>query len=173
VRSEEEKPHSTAFFLLTPFPSLLTRMLRDRVTDDMKAALKAKDTQRLAAIRLLLAAIKQREVDERKELGDAEVVSVIEKMLKQRRDSIEQYSKAGRQDLVDAEDFEVRVLAGYLPQQASDAEIAEAVGAAIDATGAAGMADMGKVMAQLKAKLAGRADMGKVSAAVKGRLSGQ
>ncbi len=147
--------------------------LKARVSDDMKAALKAKETQRLSAVRLLLAAIKQREVDERKELDDAEVVSVIEKMLKQRRDSIEQYRNAGRQDLVDAEDFEVRVLSAYLPQQANEAEIAEAISAAIAATGAAGMADMGKVMGQLKAKLAGRADMGKVSAAVKAKLAGQ
>ena len=125
--------------------------LKARVTDDMKAALKAKETQRLSAIRLLLAAIKQREVDERKELADAEVVAVIEKMLKQRRDSIEQYRKGGRQDLVDVEEFESKVLSGYLPQQASEAEIAAAVAAAVGATGAKGMADMGKVMGELKA----------------------
>lgn len=147
--------------------------LRTRVSDDMKVALKAKETQRLSAIRLLLAAIKQREVDERKELSDAEVVSVIEKMLKQRRDSIEQYRNAGRQDLADAEQFEVQVLTGYLPQQASEAEIAREIDAAIDAAGAGGMADMGKVMAQLKARLAGRADMGKVSAAVRAKLAGK
>jgi uncharacterized protein YqeY len=147
--------------------------LRTRVSDDMKVALKAKETQRLSAIRLLLAAIKQREVDERKELSDAEVVSVIEKMLKQRRDSIEQYQNAGRQDLADAEQFEVQVLTGYLPQQAGEAEIAQEIDAAIDAAGAGGMADMGKVMAQLKSKLAGRADMGKVSAAVKAKLAGK
>jgi len=147
--------------------------LRTRVGDDMKAALKAKETRRLSAIRLLLAAIKQREVDERKELADAEVVSVIEKMLKQRRDSIEQFRNAGRQDLADAEEFEVQVLSDYLPQQASDAEITREIDAAMDATGAGGMADMGKVMAHLKAKLAGRADMGKVSAAVKAKLAGR
>jgi uncharacterized protein len=146
--------------------------LKARVSDDMKAALKAKEPQRLSAVRLLLAAIKQREVDERKELTDAEIVSVIEKMLKQRRDSIEQYRNAGRQDLVDTEEFEVRILTGYLPQQASDAEIAQEIGAAMAATGANGMADMGKVMAQLKARLAGKADMGKVSAAVRTRLAG-
>jgi uncharacterized protein len=146
--------------------------LKVRVSDDMKAALKAKETQRLSAVRLLLAAIKQREVDERKELSDAEVVSVIEKMLKQRRDSIEQYRSAGRQDLVDVEEFEVRILTGYLPQQASEAEIAREIAAAIGATGASGMADMGKVMAQLKARLAGKADMGKVSAAVRAKLAG-
>lgn len=146
--------------------------LKARVSDDMKTALKAKETQRLSAIRLLLAAIKQREVDERKELADAEVVSVIEKMLKQRRDSIEQYRNAGRQDLVDAEEFEAQVLSGYLPQQASQTEIAKEIDEAMDATGASGMADMGKVMGQLKAKLAGRADMGKVSAAVRAKLGG-
>jgi len=147
--------------------------LRTQVSDDMKVALKAKETQRLSAIRLLLAAIKQREVDERKELSDAEVVSVIEKMLKQRRDSIEQYRNASRQDLVDAEQFEVEVLTGYLPQQASDAEIGQEIDAAINATGAGGIADMGKVMGQLKAKLAGRADMGKISAAVRTKLAGK
>ncbi len=146
--------------------------LRTRVSEDMKAALKAKESQRLAAIRLFLAAIKQREVDERKELSDAEVVAVIEKMLKQRRDSIEQYRNAGRQDLVDTEAFEVDVLTAYLPQQASDAEIAQEIDAAMKATSASGMADMGKVMAQLKVKLAGRADMGKVSAAVRAKLAG-
>ncbi|MCG6874934.1 MAG: GatB/YqeY domain-containing protein [Betaproteobacteria bacterium] len=147
--------------------------LRTRVGDDMKAALKAKETRRLSAIRLLLAAIKQREVDERKELADAEVVSVIEKMLKQRRDSIEQFRNAGRQDLADAEEFEVQVLTAYLPQQASDAEITREIDTAMEATGAGGMADMGKVMAHLKAKLAGRADMAKVSAAVKAKLAGR
>jgi uncharacterized protein len=146
--------------------------LRTRVSEDMKAALKAKESQRLAAIRLFLAAIKQREVDERKELSDAEVVAVIEKMLKQRRDSIEQYRNAGRQDLVDTEAFEVDVLTAYLPKQASDAEIAQEIDAAMKATNASGMADMGKVMAQLKVKLAGRADMGKVSAAVRAKLAG-
>jgi uncharacterized protein YqeY len=146
--------------------------LRTRVSEDMKVALKAKESQRLAALRLFLAAIKQREVDERKELSDAEVVAVIEKMLKQRRDSIEQFRSAGRQDLVDTEAFEVGVLTAYLPQQASDAEIAQELDAAMKVTGASGMADMGKVMAQLKTKLAGRADMGKVSAAVRAKLAG-
>ncbi|MCZ7563073.1 MAG: GatB/YqeY domain-containing protein [Burkholderiales bacterium] len=147
--------------------------LKARIGDDMKAALRAKESQRLSAIRLLLAAIKQREVDERKELTDADVLAVIEKMLKQRRDSIAHYQAAGRQDLADAESFEIDVLCGYMPQQASDAEIAAAVSAAIAATGAQGMADMGRVMAGLKATLAGRADMTKVSAAVKARLVGQ
>jgi len=146
--------------------------LKAKITDDMKAAMKAKEPQRLSAVRLLLAAIKQREVDERKELSDAEVVSVIEKMIKQRRDSIAQFEAANRRDLVDSETFELNLLSGYLPKQLSDAEIAEEVSAVIGQTGAKGPADMGKVMGALKGKLAGRADMGKVSALVKSRLAG-
>jgi uncharacterized protein YqeY len=146
--------------------------LRDRIQEDMKAAMKARETQRLAAIRLLLAAIKQREVDERKDLADADVVSVIEKMMKQRRDSIAQYTSANRRDLADAETFELNLLAGYLPKQMSDAEIAAAVEGALAQTGAKAAADMGKVMGVLKAKLAGRADMAKVSALVKAKLAG-
>src|SRR5690606_21941631 len=133
---------------------------------------KARDSQRLGALRLLLAAIKQREVDERTELSDADVLSVIEKMIKQRRDSIAQYESAGRQDLLAQEQFEVDVLSVYMPQQADDAEVQAEVDAAIAATGAQGMADMGKVMGQLKTRLAGRADMGKVSALVKAKLAG-
>jgi uncharacterized protein len=146
--------------------------LRDRIQEDMKAAMKARDSQRLSAIRLLLAAVKQREVDERKDLSDAEVVSVIEKMMKQRRDSIAQYQSANRRDLADAETFELNLLSGYLPKQMSDSEIADAVAAAVVQTGARTAADMGKVMAALKAKLAGRADMAKVSAFVKAKLAG-
>lgn len=146
--------------------------LKASVTDDMKQAMKAKDARRLGALRLLLAAVKQREVDERIELSDADVLSVIEKMLKQRRDSIAQYRSAGRQDLVDQEEYEVGVLAAYMPQQASEAEIAAAIDAAIAATGAAGMAGMGKVMAAVRSALAGRADMAQVSALVKARLAG-
>ena len=145
--------------------------LKARVTEDMKAAMRAKDAQRLSAIRLLLAAIKQREVDERKDMSDPDVMSVIEKMIKQRRDSIEQFQKGGRQDLVDVEQFELSVLRGYMPQALSDAEVVAAVAAAIQSSGAKGMADMGKVMAVLKAQMAGRADMGKVSALVKSQLS--
>ena len=145
--------------------------LKARVTEDMKAAMRAKDAQRLSAIRLLLAAIKQREVDERKDMSDPDVMSVIEKMIKQRRDSIEQFQKGGRQDLVDVEQFELSVLRGYMPQALSDAEVVAAVAAAIQSSGAKGMADMGKVMAVLKAQMAGRADMGKVSALVKSKLS--
>jgi len=137
----------------------------------MKAAMRAKDAARLSAIRLLLAAVKQREVDERTELGDAEVVAVVEKMIKQRRESIAQFEKAARKDLVDAEKFELEVLSGYLPQQMSEAEIEAAIAAALAESGAAGMKEMGKVMALLTPRLAGRADMAKVSGLVKTRLS--
>ncbi|HEU0282999.1 MAG TPA: GatB/YqeY domain-containing protein [Gallionella sp.] len=144
--------------------------LKQRITDDMKAAMRAKDTARLGAIRLLLAAMKQREVDERIELSDMDVVAIIEKMNKQRRDSISQYEAAGRQDLADVEKFEMSVLATYMPQQLSEGEIASAVAEAIAATGAASPQDMGKVMGALKPKLAGRADMSKVSALIKAQL---
>ena len=143
-----------------------------RINDDMKAAMRAKDAPRLSAIRLLLAAMKQKEVDERVELSDTDIVSIIGKMIKQRRESIAQFEKGGRQDLADNEKFEISVLRAYLPQALSDAEIAAAVAEAVQATGAKAMADMGKVMAVLKPKLAGRADMGKVSALVKARLTG-
>jgi uncharacterized protein YqeY len=146
--------------------------LKAKITEDMKVAMKAREAQRLSAIRLLLAAIKQREVDERKDLSDSEVVSVIEKMIKQRRDSISQFQAANRRDLVDAETFELNLLSGYLPKQLSDAEIAEEVSAAIAQTGAKGVPDMGKVMGLLKGKLAGRADLGKVSSLVKAKLAG-
>jgi uncharacterized protein YqeY len=145
--------------------------LKQQITDDMKAAMRAKETARLGAIRLLLAAMKQREVDERIELSDADVVAIIEKMNKQRRDSISQYEAAGRQDLADVEKFEMSVLANYMPQQLGEAEISAAVVEAIAATGAVSQQDMGKVMGLLKPKLAGRADMGKVSAMIKAQLS--
>ncbi len=145
--------------------------LKDRITEDMKAALRARETPRLSALRLLLAALKQVEVDERKTLSDAEVIAVIEKMLKQRRDSIEQYEAARRQDLADAEKFEVSVLQAYMPQALSEAELQAAVARAVADSGAKGPQDMGKVMAVLKPVLAGRADMGKVSAMVKARLA--
>lgn len=138
----------------------------------MKAAMRAKDAPRLSAVRLILAGVKQKEIDERKELTDADVVSVLEKMIKQRRESIAQYEKAARQDLADAEKFELGVLSGYLPQQMSDAEIARAVDAAVAEAKPSGVKDMGKVMALLKSRLAGKADMGKVSSLVKTRLSG-
>jgi uncharacterized protein YqeY len=146
--------------------------LKANIGEDMKAAMKAREAQQLSAIRLLLAAIKQREVDERKELSDAEVVAVIEKMIKQRRDSIAQFQAANRKDLVDQETFELNLLSGYLPKQLTDAEIEREVSAAIAQTGAKGAADMGKVMGALKGKLAGRADMGKVSFLVKSKLAG-
>ncbi len=145
--------------------------LKVRITEDVKTAMKARAAQRLSALRLLTAAIKQREVDDRKELSDTEVVGVIEKMIKQRRESIVQYRSGGRADLADAEQFEITVLADYLPAQANEAEIDAAVAEAVAATGAKGIADMGKVMAQVRGKLAGRADMGAVSARVKARLS--
>jgi uncharacterized protein YqeY len=146
--------------------------LKAQITEDMKTAMKAKEARRLSAIRLLLAAVKQREVDERKDLSDAEVAAVIEKMIKQRRDSISQFQAAGRQDLVDNETFELNLLSGYLPKQLTDAEIAKEVSSAIAQTGAKNAADMGKVMGLLKGKLAGRADMSKVSALVKTNLTG-
>jgi hypothetical protein len=146
--------------------------LRLRITEDMKTAMRAKDVPRLGAIRLLQAAIKQREVDERIELDDAQVVAVIEKMLKQRRDSISQYEAANRHDLADVEKFEVTVLQAYMPQALSDAEVEGFVVASIAASGASGVKDMGKVMAAVKPQVAGRADMGKVSALIKAKLGG-
>lgn len=146
--------------------------LKIRISDDMKSAMKAKDAPRLGALRLLLAAIKQKEVDERIELTDADVAAVVEKLLKQRRDSITQYEAAGREDLAAAERFEAEVLTAYLPAQLSVDEIRVAVAAAVAASGAAGPADMGKVMAILKPQLAGKADMGEVSRQVKAALAG-
>ena len=138
----------------------------------MKAAMRAKEAARLSTIRLALAAIKQREVDTRTELSDAEAVAVLEKMIKERRESIAQFEQAGRKDLADAEKAELAVLSAYLPQQLGDAELDQAVAAAVAESGAAGVKDMGKVMALLKSRLAGKADMGKVSSLVKTRLSG-
>jgi uncharacterized protein YqeY len=137
----------------------------------MKVAMRAKDSARLSAVRLILAAIKQREVDERKELTDADVVAVIEKMIKQRRESIAQYEKAARKDLADVEKFELDLLSGYLPAQMTDSELSQAVDAAVAEAKPAGIKDMGKVMAILKPRLAGKADMGKVSNLVKTKLS--
>lgn len=146
--------------------------LKARITEDMKTAMKAKDTGRLGAIRLLLAAIKQKEVDERVELDDAAVTAVIEKLTKQRKDSVSQYEAAGRQDLADAEKAEIAILAAYLPEKMSAEETAAAVAAAVAETGAKGPADMGKLMAVLKPRLAGKADMGEVSKLVKSALAG-
>ncbi len=138
----------------------------------MKAAMRAKDAPRLAAIRLLLAAMKQKEVDERVELADIDIISIIDKMIKQRRDSIAQYEAGKRQDLADAEKFEIAVVQAYMPQVLSEVQIAAEIATAVQATGAKAMSDMGKVMAVLKPKLAGRADMSKVSALVKSKLAG-
>jgi uncharacterized protein len=145
--------------------------LREQLTEDMKTAMKAREADKLGAVRLILAAVKQREVDERITLDDAAVIAVIEKMIKQRKDSISQFEKAARQDLADKEKFELAILEAYLPQQLSQAEVEAIVAEALAASGAKSTSDMGKVMALVKPKLAGRADMGKVSALVKTKLS--
>jgi uncharacterized protein len=145
--------------------------LRDQINNDMKDAMRAGDAKKRDAIRLLTAALKQKEVDERTTLADADVVAIVDKMIKQRRDSIEQFEKGGRQDLADNEKFELNVLQAYMPQALSEAQIAEAVAASIAESGAKGPADMGKVMAVLKPKLAGRADMSRVSGLVKAKLA--
>jgi uncharacterized protein len=149
----------------------MTATLKDRITQDMKEAMRAKEAARLGAIRLLLAAIKQKEVDERITVDDPAVLAIVDKLIKQRKDSIAQFEKAGRTDLVDKEQAELSVLNAYLPQQLDDAEVDAAIAAAIAEAGAAGPQAMGKVMALLKPKLAGRADLAKVSARVKARLS--
>ena len=163
-------------FCVCCFPSTAaasyTISLKEQISEDMKTAMRAKDSARLGTIRLLLAAIKQKEVDERIVLDDAQVTAVIDKMLKQRRDSISQYESAGRQDLADAEKFELEVLTAYMPQQMSADEVRAVIAEVIAAVGAAGPADMGKVMGPLKAKLAGRTDMAQASALVKAALSG-
>lgn len=146
--------------------------LKLRITDDMKSAMRAKDTVRLGTVRLLLAAIKQKEVDERIELDDAAISSIVEKLIKQRKDSISQFQAAGRDDLVSAEQAELLVLQDYLPEQLSAAEVEAAVAEAITESGAASARDMGKVMGLLKPRLAGRADMGQVSSLIKSRLAG-
>jgi uncharacterized protein YqeY len=145
--------------------------LKAKISEDMKTAMRAKDSARLGAIRLLQAAIKQREVDERIELNDSDVLAAIEKMLKQRRDSISAYEGANRHDLADVEKFEVSVLQTYLPQQLTDAEVAAFLEQAITDTGADGIKDMSKVMAAIKPLVVGRADMGKLSGLIKTRLS--
>lgn len=145
--------------------------LKERITEDMKAAMRAKDSERLGAIRMLTAAIKQKEVDERVELDDAMVVGIVDKLLKQRKDSIDAFQKAGRQDLADKEQAEVAVLQVYLPARLSADEVAAEVKAIVAEVGAKGPGDMGKVMGAAKARLAGKADMGQVSAAVKAALA--
>lgn len=146
--------------------------LKDRITDDMKAAMRAKDSERLGTIRMLTAAMKQKEVDERVALDDTAVVAIVDKLIKQRKDSIEAFEKAGRQDLADKEKSESAVLQAYLPARLSAEEVAAEVRAIVAETGAKGPGDMGKVMGAAKARLAGKADMGQVSAAVKAALAG-
>jgi len=146
--------------------------LKARITEDMKAAMKAKEAAKLSAIRLLNAAIKQKEVDERIELDDAAVAAVIEKLVKQRKDSVTQYEAANRQDLADIEKAEIEILSAYLPEKMSSEEVAAAVAAAVAQTGAKGPADMGKLMGVLKPQLAGKADMAEVSKLVKAALAG-
>lgn len=159
---------------LTAYPLIAYRslVLKQRINDDLKAAMRGGDARRRDAMRLLLAALKQREVDGRKELSDAEVVSVIDKMIKQRREAIAQFEKGGRQDLAEKERFEIGVLEVYMPQMLPESEIEAAVAEAIATAGAKGPSDMGKVMGALKARLSGRADMAKVSALVKAKLAG-
>jgi uncharacterized protein len=144
--------------------------LKARISEDMKAAMKGGDKPRLGVIRLILAALKQQEVDTRQTLSDADVLAVLEKMLKQRKDSLQQYSDAGRQDLADQEAFEITVIKAYMPEPLSEAELNAAIEAALSASGASSMRDMGKLMALLKPQIQGRADMGQVSALVKQRL---
>lgn len=144
--------------------------LKQRITDDMKAAMKAREATRLGAIRMLLAAVKQREVDERIELDDAQITAVVDKLIKQRRDAISQFEQAGRMDLVEIERSELQVLSAYMPQQASEQEITDLITQALDSAQAAGPQDMGKVMAWLKPRLAGRADLSAISTRVGGLL---
>lgn len=145
--------------------------IKERIKDDMKTSMKGGDKSRLAVIRLIMAAIKQREVDERIELDDSQVIEVLDKMLKQRRESIKQYRAAARDDLADAEESEIRVIQNFLPQALSDAEIEALIAEAVAQSGAGSVKDMGKVMALLKPKMQGRADMSLVSAKIKGALS--
>lgn len=146
--------------------------LKERITEDMKSAMRASDKERLSTIRMVQAAIKQREVDERIALDDAQVLAVLEKMVKQRRESIAAFEQGGRADLADKEKAEIQILAAYLPEQLSEAEVDALIQSAIAETGAASMKDMGKVMGAVKAKAAGRADMGAVSARIKAALGG-
>ena len=147
-------------------------LLKDHITEDMKTAMRAKDSERLGTIRLLLSAIKQKEVDERVVVDDVMAIAIIDKMIKQRKDSIDAFTKADRQDMADKEAAEITVLTAYLPARMSAIEVTEAVKAIVADVGATGSGDMGKVMAAVKAQLAGKADMGQVSAAVKAALAG-
>ena len=146
--------------------------LKDQITEDMKTAMRAKDSERLGTIRLLQAAMKQKEVDERVELDDVAIVAIVDKLIKQRKDSIAAFEQAGRQDLADKEKSELTVLQAYLPERMSAEEVSAAVQAIVAEVGAKGAGDMGKVMGVVKTRLAGKADMGQVSAAVKAALAG-
>lgn len=146
--------------------------LKEQITEDMKSAMRAKDSERLGTIRLLLAAMKQKEVDERIELDDIMVVAIVDKLVKQRKDSVTAFTEGGRKDLADKEAFEIKVLEAYLPKRMSAEEVAVEVKAIVAELGASGPGDMGKVMGTVKTRLAGKADMGQVSAAVKAALSG-
>ena len=148
----------------------MAESLKDRLNEDVKNAMRERDKLRLAGLRLIMAAIKQREVDERISLDDEAVIAVLDKMAKQRRESIEQYSKANRQDLVDQESFELELIQGYMPAQLGEAELDALIAKIIDDSGASSIKDMGKVMASLRPQVQGRADMGAVSARVKQRL---
>mgnify|MGYP005661609981 CR=1 FL=1 len=145
--------------------------LKNQITDDMKSAMRSKDSTRLGAIRLILAAIKQKEVDERIELVDADVISIIDKMLKQRRDSIEAFNKADRKDLVEKEEFELKVLQGYMPEQLTEQEVDKIISNAIESTGANSMKDMGSIMNILKLELSGKTNMADVSQKIKLKLT--
>ena len=145
--------------------------LKNQITDDMKSAMRSKDSTRLGAIRLILAAIKQKEVDERIELVDADVISIIDKMLKQRRDSIEAFNKADRKDLVEKEEFELKVLQGYMPEQLTEQEVDKIISNAIESTGANSMKDMGSIMNILKPELSGKTNMADVSQKIKLKLT--
>jgi uncharacterized protein YqeY len=149
----------------------MSQSLKQQITEDMKSAMRAKEKQRLGTIRLILAAIKQREIDERINLDDTQIIAVLDKMLKQRRDSLAQYEKADRQDLAKQEAFEINIIQTYLPQPLSDAELADLIKTAISATGATSIKDLGKVMGHLKPLVQGRADMRALSANIKQRLS--
>ncbi len=146
--------------------------LKSRIQEDVKSAMRARERERLGALRLITAAIKQKEVDDRVELDDGAVISVLEKMVKQRRDSIEQYQKAGREELAAREAYEIELIQNYMPAAMDDSELEALIDATLQQTGASGMKDMGKVMGALKAKIQGRADMGAVSAKVRARLGG-
>jgi hypothetical protein len=159
-------------FFYCPGPFMADSMLKQQLTDDMKAAMRNKDKSRLGVVRLVLSAIKQREVDERIELDDTQVLAVLDKMVKQRRDSVKQYEEAGRQELADQENYEISILQEYLPAALGEDEIDALIKAAIESTGASSMKEMGQVMGVLKPQVQGRADMGAVSQRIKSQLGG-